>query len=131
MGKLKLNLDDLKVKSFDTSPPAIGSAGTVRGQTINDSGCTDCCGTAGYGCQSGDGCTGGSITDYGSCGESCNGTCNTCYDLTCEVGCPTAAIECTAYNTCYCANDSVPGYESCGTTCQEPSCQYPGTCQPA
>jgi hypothetical protein len=25
------------------------------------------------------------------------------------------------YNTCNCANDSVPGYASCGTTCQEPT----------
>ena len=106
MNKLKLNLEDLKVKSFVTSS-AFGESGTVYGQT--DLTAVDCSTDNPNDC-------GGTITNYGSC-NACNGSVNVCSggDDTC--------MNCTAYGTCWCANNSAEGYASCGTTCMEPSCQ--------
>jgi len=116
MQKLKLNLEDLKVKSFDTSPFLIRPHGTVLGQEPDETMQGTVCDSTG--CQS-------NVTGCGGCGESAQSCgCPTQDDLTCFAGC-------TVYDTCWCANESRPGWESCGTTCMEPSCEDPGTCEPS
>ena len=42
MKKLKLNLEDLEIESFETMAPEDQVVGTVRGLTIEDSGCDTC-----------------------------------------------------------------------------------------
>lgn len=74
----KLDLADLKVDSFETTPQAPADGGTVRGNT--GIGCTDLCNDS-YGGCSGAGCTGETIC------ESCDG-CNTAscgYNTGCDV----------------------------------------------
>lgn len=87
--KLKLNLDQLAVDSFDTSEPE-AQKGTVFGEQCTcDTNCT---------CP---GCP--------TCDESCNGTCagqDTC-DYTCGCGgytdfdCTFADATCKNYGTCH------------------------------
>ena len=60
MGKLKLDLDDLQVESFDTAMDASLGDGTVYGQT--PSGADESCGS------------------WGSCGTTCAGQPATCTD---------------------------------------------------
>jgi hypothetical protein len=93
--KLRLNLEDLRVESFDTSPVQGAQRGTVRGQD----------------------------TQFGTCGteQTCELTCGsaggcgfmseTCVPLNCPD--PT-----WLYDTCNCADQSRAGWASCGTTCQ-------------
>jgi hypothetical protein len=115
MKKLRLDLNDLKVESFVTTPDQGPPQGTVFGQDTRtqscDSSCTDTC---------------WEHTCGNTCGESCGGTCDTgCGSghATCDCGLtPNCLTDYTCYHTHCCANDSAPGYASCGTTCGEPSC---------
>ena len=91
MKKLKLNLDDIRVESFATSPTE-ERRGTVFGQDPTHTE-PECFATDPY-CNDTSRC----YTDGGTC-----------------------------YHTCMCANDSEPGWASCGTTCQVPTCE-PGGC---
>ncbi len=84
MKKIHLNLEDLEVESFATTPedPA-GSKGTVFGhvltmQTIDcDPQCTD-----------------GGTTCADTCGASCGGTCDTC--VTCAGSCQSCGATCNS-----------------------------------
>ncbi len=90
MPKLKLDLDQLAVDSFDTEAPPRRS-GTVFGEQCTCytqctcPGCptcdASCNGTCGGTCEAS--CNG---TCGGTCEASCNGTCNcgTAYDYTCR-----------------------------------------------
>jgi hypothetical protein len=88
MNKLKLRLDELRVDSFQTSPPA-AERGTVVGKQETWGHCTvsydPSCGVS---CTT-DSCE-GPTCPY-TCAESCNGSCGpgTCFQ-TCDV-----------FNTCY------------------------------
>lgn len=115
MGKLKLNLEDLKVESFATTPDARARRGTVFGQThlpdCNTQGCTE-------------GCTMANDTCIGpTCGESCAGwgcgsaPCTqeqTCPD-TCNHG---ATYACATVTDCNCFTN---GY-TCDDTCTSQGC---------
>lgn len=94
MHKLKLNLDDLAVESFATTPDARGAGGTVFGQ--NHCTCyTQCtcpgCPTCDPSCN-------------GTCGDTCEGTCDyTCGGHTCLGGVQTCADSCDGVcNTYFC-----------------------------
>ena len=93
MKKLKLDLEDLSVESFATTPEPRAEGGTVFGQQCT---CyTQCtcpgCPTCDASCN---GTCGG--TCGGTCDASCNGTCGGTCDFSCG-------------DTCY---------ETCGYTCQ-------------
>ncbi len=85
MNKLRLDLEDLSVESFDTTPEVRREGGTVFGQQCT---CyTNCtcpgCPTCDASCN---GTCGG--TCGGTCDASCNGTCDyscngTCYEYSC------------------------------------------------
>lgn len=90
MNKLKLDLDQLTVESFDTDASGTARRGTVRAHhshvcalTDRDFTCANTCNTCGASC--GGGCSGG-YTCYGTCVDpSCN-TCSTnCDQLSCGV----------------------------------------------
>ena len=92
MKKLKLNLDDLKVESFATTPDASSSRGTVFGQdptVYPEDTCYLYCTDVGSTCVQQCG-TGGS--ENGTCApaETCVSTCEpqaTCPSPTCGVSC--------------------------------------------
>lgn len=100
MKKVKLSLDDLRVDSFVTSPGSDPNAsrGTVRAQDHTfEVGCNDL-----------------TITTCNPNTQYCNET----WNQTCQGN----------YGTSHCCGDhSNPGYESCGTTCQDydTGCAYP------
>ena len=92
MNKLRLDLEDLSVESFDTTPAARAENGTVFGQQCTcytqctcpgcptcDASCNGTCGgTCAASCNGtcGDTCAG---SCYGSCDDTCGGTCgHTC-----------------------------------------------------
>jgi hypothetical protein len=84
MKKLKLDLEDLSVESFATTPESRGEGGTVFGQQCT---CyTQCtcpgCPTCDASCN---GTCGG--TCGGTCEASCNGTCDFTCDYSCGAGC--------------------------------------------
>lgn len=94
-GKIRLNLEALRLKSFETTDGPNAERGTVKGMDCNEGfpgGCTYCtactasCGMYSFcigTCGGPSYCTGASQTDSG-CQESWNGTCyETCY-YTCE-----------------------------------------------
>lgn len=108
MNKLKLQLDDLQVESFQTERGKEALRGTVKGNAPPTSFCTDyidctwdfgcetqlnsCGGT----CQT---CAGGSCenTCYGSCYGSCGATCATCGAscFSCEYTCYESGCACS------------------------------------
>ncbi|HEV2736456.1 MAG TPA: hypothetical protein VGV85_16540 [Longimicrobiaceae bacterium] len=90
MKKLKLDLEDLTVESFATTPESRGEGGTVFGQ--NHCTCYTQCTCPG--CPTCDASCNG--TCGGTCDASCNGTCGGTCDFSCG-------------DTCY---------ETCGYTCQ-------------
>jgi hypothetical protein len=97
MNKLKLNLDELSVESFDTTR-AEKEKGTVFGEQ-----CTCYTQCTCPGCPT--------CANYNTCNATCGATCaNTCDDATC-VGCggtDYSACDCTQYDaTCN-------GYGTCG-----------------
>jgi hypothetical protein len=93
MHKLKLDLDQLNVESFDTDAPGITRRGTVRAHSQI---CTP---------------TAGEYTCVNTC-ETCDNTCGSC-GATCFAGC-------TGYS-CYgsCVD---PSCNTCHTNCQQESC---------
>ena len=91
MEKLKLQLDNLTVESFDTTCEVKGS-GTVRGEQATNTcpGCPTCAATCAYTCDD------ATCPNCPTCAVSCNGTCQgqTCWDScgrtcwdTCGLGC--------------------------------------------
>ncbi len=98
MKKLNLNLEDLKVESFDTLPRALNDQeGTVQGygtppliscgETACDETCLSCDPSCNGTCQ-GNTCEGTCGRSCGgTCGHSCGGTCNTCGGLSCVPTC--------------------------------------------
>jgi hypothetical protein len=117
MKKLKLNLDDLRVDSFVTSPGAEVSGGTVVGHgSYLDPSCLPV--TCGLGTCNND-CTGGVIETVL---VGCEKHTERCVE-TQVTWCVTAL---TCHETCHCGNYSVEGYASCGTTCQDNTCGYAG-----
>jgi hypothetical protein len=101
MHKLKLDLDQLIVESFDTNASGLARRGTVRafshvcGPTVIDFTCMNTCGTCDATC---------------SCGGSCGGTCGCTGGYTCGGTCNGTCAEPTC-NTCF-------------TNCQQESCVY-------
>lgn len=103
MKKLKLNLDELKVESFDTTK-VLTEKGTVNAQaatwgslqteglcyTCAPSYCPSCGGTCPGECPTENNCT----QSY-SCGGSCAPTCETCLD-----SCGAGATGCNLTNCC-------------------------------
>ena len=91
MRKLKLDLDDLSVESFATTPESRGDGGTVFGQ-----GCTCYTQCTCPGCPTCD------ASCNGTCDASCNGTCgetevsclNTCGGFTCDESCASCLDTC-------------------------------------
>ena len=109
MKKLKLNLDDLKVESFATTPDAASGRGTVFGQVTHpyDSNCGTCPGN----------------TNCGTCnGESCDYPGCTAAGLTCVDPCGPGGSEagtCGPANTCVttCEPQSTCPSPTCGVSC--------------
>src|SRR5690349_24996001 len=93
--KLKLNLDELSVDSFDTTRPE-RPKGTVFGEQ-----CTCYTNCTCPGCPTCDAsCNGTCVASCnGTCDASCNGSCNCTYDYTCE-GCTLYDGTCRGYGTC-------------------------------
>jgi hypothetical protein len=75
MRKLKLDLDQLTVDSFDTNPSDDTQRGTVQGFSHFCHTLLDTCDTCDPSCASCVSCYG---TCYNTCGPSCYGTCATC-----------------------------------------------------
>jgi len=86
MRKLKLQLDDLRIDSFDTTP-AQQAKGTVFGEQ-----CTCYTQCTCPGCPTCDASCNGTCAAScnGTCGASCAGTC----DLSCDGGCGTWDPSC-------------------------------------
>lgn len=84
MGKLKLNLDDLKVESFATTPPIADLKGTVFGQdTIGGASCgqgATCLATCESECP---GCGMTNACNTFSWEQTCQDTCNHGLTYTC------------------------------------------------
>jgi hypothetical protein len=93
MNKLKLDLDQLTVESFDTDASGIARRGTVRAHSVF-CGPTEVCIP-----------TQGELTCGNTC-ETCNGTCPDTCAASCGGGC-------TAGNTCF---------GTCGASCFDPTC---------
>jgi hypothetical protein len=97
--KLKLDLDELQVESFDTTPGEHRREGTVFGQQ-----CTCYTQCTCPGCPTCDASCNG--TCGGTCDASCNGTCggtcaNSCYGTCGEYTCYGCGGDGTAYDiTC-------------------------------
>jgi hypothetical protein len=93
MKKFKLDLDDLRVESFATTPEPTAQGGTVFGyETTIEITCATCAG-----CETGtnatDGCNtqcGG--TEYTVCWGECGGATQ---DLQCSANCFTVRYDCT------------------------------------
>jgi hypothetical protein len=93
MRKLKLDLEELSVESFATTPEAHRESGTVFGQQCT---CyTQCtcpgCPTCDASCN---GTCGG--TCGATCDASCNGTCDGTCDLSCGDTCGYSCFDCYA-----------------------------------
>ena len=102
--KLRLDLEDLSVESFDTTPSEHRREGTVFAQQ-----CT---------CYTNCTCPGCPTCDA-SCNGTCGGTCNgTCGENTCAASCyGTCDYSCNCYsNGGYCTNYDVTcrGIGTCG-----------------
>jgi hypothetical protein len=100
MAKLRLDMEDLAVQSFDTSAKLDTRRGTVQGHATF--GQDTCIGPTCRRCPPSDG---------GTCGATCVNTCvNTCDDATCA----TCAASCAA--TCYYTCDDA-SCDTCRTDC--------------
>jgi hypothetical protein len=92
MHKLKLDLDQLAVESFDTIPSDGARRGTVQGfgptPLITCNTCYDTCASCGGTCDNSCGGTCYCGSGYYTCGGSCYGTCTepSC-DVTCHTNC--------------------------------------------
>lgn len=109
--KLKLNLDELSVDTFDTSARGPGQRGTVRAnECCACCCCCPCCCT--FGCTAATDCGQATcgVSCYGTCGEytcqaSCNGTCDYSCNGTCNCGGTAYDRTCRNYGSC--------GYREC------------------
>lgn len=112
MPKLKLDLDQLVVESFDTHASGIAPRGTVRAHselcvpTFGEFSCVDTCGTCALTCDTCD----GTCSCGGSCGYSCGGGCSGGY--TCGGTCVGTCVDPTC-NTCYTNCEQVSCVETC------------------
>jgi hypothetical protein len=107
MNKLKLDVDDLRVESFETHRGVGPARGTVRAHATRLH-CTefvDC--TIDFGCGTGTGTgTGGGTaiaSCNGTCDASCNGSCASCAascNGTCDVTCASCGFSCYDTNCC-------------------------------
>jgi hypothetical protein len=96
--KLKLNLDELMVDSFDTTKPA-AKQGTVFGEQ-----CTCYTNCTCPGCPTCD------ASCNGTCGATCDASCyGTCGDYTCAYTCGDSECGCDTYQPCTTAQ-----YTNCG-----------------
>lgn len=102
MKKLKLNLDDLKVESFATTPEAPDRAGTVHAYDDPTPTCIDTCGT---------GCTCDTCTMCYTCATNC--TCETVVCGTCDTDCGT----CDTCPPCHQTEFATHLCGTCGTPC--------------
>lgn len=124
--RVKLNLDDLVVESFDTLPGSTGpQKGTVRAFE------TDTCWLVTNPCYSG--------CDTQCGGAQCNPTQDTCVGNTCDQTCDCGGVSdggtCNGGNTCgSCQFTCTPAcqsawtYASCGGSCEETDCPGQGNC---
>jgi hypothetical protein len=100
--KLKLNLDQLSVDSFDTTKPE-AKTGTVFGEQCT---CyTNCTCPGCYTCDASCNGTCGATCDAscnGTCGATCDASCNgTCYDYTCNrYDCGATALQTNCNQVC-------------------------------
>lgn len=103
MRKLRLDLDELAVESFDTSLGAAQRAGTVRGNADADAvGAAEPADTYRQTCMidfCADSWQSGCLTCAGTCGQD-----------TCEDTCQDSCYSCYGQETCY-------GYATCITLC--------------
>jgi hypothetical protein len=94
MGKLKLNLDEIKVESFETNSE-ITSIGTIKGQDYQTIGPNETCDQV---CPTADQATCGSTCGPCTVWQSCLGTCvQSCGIATCPATC---YQNYTCYNSC-------------------------------
>jgi len=130
--RVKLNLADLVVESFDTLPTVTDPArGTVRAFQTEEQTCGIGTGCGTY-CQTI--CVGGNTcaTCDQSCAGSCQGTCQCEPTQTCGL---TVGNTCEGGNTCgSCQFTCTPAcqsawtYASCGGSCEETDCPGQGNC---
>lgn len=93
MHKLKLDLDQLAVESFDTNPSDSARRGTVQGFVptpaatcfITCPTCYNTCASCGGTCDNS--CGGTCYCSGYTCGGSCGGTCNEVTCVTCHTNC--------------------------------------------
>ena len=107
MRKLRLQLEDLRIDSFDTTP-APKEKGTVFGEQ-----CTCYTQCTCPGCPT--------CANYVTCDASCNGTCDASCNGTCGASCN---------GTCGATCDWTCGFTcgaSCGGSC--PTAEYPNPCR--
>ncbi len=92
MKKLKLNLEDLKVESFETSSKSINK-GTVHGNgdTVVDRTCEEYHTCGGQNSCDPTNCPGCHVTNYTQCG-TCPTDNPTCDDNTCWVDCTACTV---------------------------------------
>jgi hypothetical protein len=109
--KLKLNLDELSVESFDTTRTE-QKKGTVFGEQCT---CWTACGQ-----NTCPGCPTCDNTCAGTCAftcddASCAGTCDASCNGTCEASCNGTCAYCESYDYCGTVNDyTCRPYGSCG-----------------
>ena len=109
--KLKLNLDELAVDSFDTVG-AEKTKGTVFGEqctcytNCTCPGCPTCYASCNGTCDA--------SACNGTCDASCNGTCGASCDYSCGGTCDYSCEGCTAYDYT-CRNYGSCGYRVCAT----------------
>jgi len=119
MDKLRLNLDDLRVESFDTTPEgARGTRGTVFAYEPQNTWvtagvyCSTACGICSvqetYCACSGDTCYSGCTYGVDSCGQTCATDCVGSCPLEETCGCQYSGSWTCEGSTCY---------ETCGATC--------------
>ncbi|HEU0052026.1 MAG TPA: hypothetical protein VFQ39_02570 [Longimicrobium sp.] len=119
MKKLRLDMEDLRVESFQTAGGAGLSRGTVRGHaTLRH--CTefvDC--TIDFGCGT-VGCGTGAASCNGTCDASCNGSCASCVATcgascngTCDATCASCGYSCYDTDCCVSIQASACGGVIC------------------
>ena len=97
--KLKLNLDQLSVDSFDTTRSE-KPKGTVFGEqctcytNCTCPGCPTCDATCAYTCDD------ATCPNCPTCNASCNGTCNCGTYNSCDAWCTQYDATCRGYGTC-------------------------------
>lgn len=126
MKKLKLDLSNLTVESFDTTPGVTGVRGTIRGQddthvadTCNGITCHAGCQTGGGGLTCGGGC-GGSDTAGACCSAACTVNEQTCQGGMTGCGCA-STVACGSQVTLDCGGCNDTAYNN---SCTDQGCTY-------